>query len=291
MEYEEHFMKLVELKAGAKINLSLDVLSRRVDGYHEVKMIMQTLELHDDVIIEQIKEGIKVYCNSPWVPSNNQNIAYKAAELVMGLYGIKSGVSINIVKNIPVAAGLAGGSSNAAAVLKGLNEMFSLGIREQELMALGKQIGADVPYCIKGGTMLSEGIGEILTKLSQIPKTHIVLVKPKIGVSTAWVYKNLDLTKLKSRPETDLLIKAISEKDIQYIASNMKNVLESVTIPKYPIIDEIKKKMISSNALGSMMSGSGPTVFGIYKDEKAAQSAWNVLRTDSRWESVLTHTV
>jgi 4-diphosphocytidyl-2-C-methyl-D-erythritol kinase len=291
MEYEEHFMKLVELRAAAKINLSLDVLSRRLDGYHEVKMIMQTLELHDDVIIEQIKEGIEVYCNSPWVPSNNQNIAYKAAELVMGLYGIKSGVSINIVKNIPVAAGLAGGSSNAAAVFKGLNEMFSLGISEQELMALGKQIGADVPYCIKGGTMLSEGIGEILTTLSQIPKTHIVLIKPKIGVSTAWVYRNLDLTKLNSRPETDLLIKAISERDIHYIASNMKNVLESVTIPKYPIIDEIKKKMISSNALGSMMSGSGPTVFGIYKDEKAAQSAWNVLKTDSRWESILTHTV
>lgn len=291
MEDEEHFMKLMELKARAKINLSLDVLSRRVDGYHEVKMIMQTLELHDDVIIEQIKEGIEVYCNSPWVPSNNQNIAYKAAELVMGLYGIKSGVSINIIKNIPVAAGLAGGSSNAAAVFKGLNEMFSLGRSEQELMALGKQIGADVPYCIKGGTVLSEGIGEILTTLNQIPKTHIVLVKPKIGVSTAWVYKNLDLTKLNSRPETDLLIKAISEKDIQYIASNMKNVLESVTIPKYPIIDEIKKKMISSNALGSMMSGSGPTVFGIYKDEKAAQSAWNVLKTDSRWESILTHTV
>jgi 4-diphosphocytidyl-2-C-methyl-D-erythritol kinase len=291
MEYEEHFMKLVELRAAAKINLSLDVLSRRLDGYHEVKMIMQTLELHDDVIIEQIKEGIEVYCNSPWVPSNNQNIAYKAAELVMGLYGIKSGVSINIVKNIPVAAGLAGGSSNAAAVFKGLNEMFSLGISEQELMALGKQIGADVPYCIRGGTMLSEGIGEILTTLSQIPKTHIVLIKPKIGVSTAWVYRNLDLTKLNSRPETDLLIKAISERDIHYIASNMKNVLESVTIPKYPIIDEIKKKMISSNALGSMMSGSGPTVFGIYKDEKAAQSAWNVLKTDSRWESILTHTV
>jgi 4-diphosphocytidyl-2-C-methyl-D-erythritol kinase len=291
MEYEEHFMKLVELRAAAKINLSLDVLSRRLDGYHEVKMIMQTLELHDDVIIEQIKEGIEVYCNSPWVPSNNQNIAYKAAELVMGLYGIKSGVSINIVKNIPVAAGLAGGSSNAAAVFKGLNEMFSLGISEQELMALGKQIGADVPYCIKGGTMLSEGIGEILTTLSQLPKTHIVLIKPKIGVSTAWVYRNLDLTKLNSRPETDLLIKAISEKDIHYIATNMKNVLESVTISKYPIIDEIKKKMVSSNALGSMMSGSGPTVFGIYKDEKVAQSAWNILKTDSRWESILTHTV
>ena len=283
-------MNTIELKARAKINLSLDVLSKRSDGYHEVRMIMQTLELHDRVILKEISEGIEIQCNSPWVPSNNQNIAYKAAELIIRSYGIKAGVSININKRIPVAAGLAGGSSNAAAVLKGLNEMFLLGISEDELMMLGKQIGADVPYCIRGGTMLSEGIGEILTLLSQMPKTPVVLVKPKIGVSTAWVYKNLDLENINQRPETNLLVEAIGNKDIKGLASNMVNVLESVTIPKYPIIDEIKIKMIKSKALGSMMSGSGPTVFGIYEDDESAQSAWNLLKTDSRWESILTYT-
>jgi 4-diphosphocytidyl-2-C-methyl-D-erythritol kinase len=291
METGVGIMKTMELKARAKINLSLDVLNKRSDGYHEVKMIMQTLELHDSIIIREISEGIEVQCNSLWVPSNSNNIAYKAADLIIRSFGIKSGVNINIIKRIPVAAGLAGGSSNAAAVFKGLNEMFSLGISESELMTLGKQVGADVPYCIKGGTMLSEGIGEILTTLSQLPKTHIVLIKPKIGVSTAWVYKNLDLSIIKPRPETELLIRAISEKDISFLATNMKNVLESVTVPKHPIIDEIKKKMMNTDALGSMMSGSGPTVFGIYEDSKAAENAWNILKTDNRWESIITYTV
>lgn len=291
MEVGVSCMRRVELKARAKVNLSLDVLSKRQDGYHEVKMIMQTLELHDSIILEEISEGIEIECNSPWVPLNNQNIAYKAAELVISSYGIKTGVKINIIKRIPVAAGLAGGSSNAAAVFQGLNEMFSLGISEEVLMILGKQIGADVPYCIKGGTMLSEGIGEILTTISQLPRIPVVLVKPKIGVSTAWVYKNLNLDKINVRPETELLIKAIDNKDIKYLASNMVNVLESVTIPKYPIIDEIKRKMVKSKTLGSMMSGSGPTVFGIYEDDKSAEDAWNLLKTDNRWESILTYTI
>lgn len=283
-------MDKLELKARAKINLSLDILKKRPDGYHEVKMIMQTLELHDSVVIEKIDNGIEVYCNSPFVPSNSQNIASKAAELVLSKYGIKNGVKISINKKIPVAAGLAGGSSNAAVVFKGLNELFSLGINEEELMVLGKQIGADVPYCIKGGTMLSEGIGEILTKISKMPKTNILLIKPKIGVSTAWVYKNFDILKVKSRPQTDLLIKAISDNDIHYLASNMANVLESVTIPKYPIIDVIKKKMINEGAIGSMMSGSGPTVFGVFMDIKAAQDAYNSLKADIRCECILTAT-
>jgi 4-diphosphocytidyl-2-C-methyl-D-erythritol kinase len=287
---EVNFVKKIELKARAKINLSLDVLNKRSDGYHEVKMLMQTLELHDTITIKQIDNGIEVNCNSPYVPSNNQNIAYKAAEVLLKAVNIKTGVSINITKKIPVAAGLAGGSSNAAAVLKGLNEMFSLGISETELMIFGKQIGADVPYCIKGETMLSEGIGEILTKISQLTKTHIILVKPKIGVSTAWVYKNLNLLQIKERPQTELLIKAIGEKNIEYLALNMKNVLESVTVPKYPIIDEIKKKMVNEGASGSMMSGSGPTVFGIYKDIKMAEKAWDLLRTDKRCDCILTTT-
>ena len=284
-------MDKLELKARAKINLSLDVLNKRTDGYHEVKMIMQDVELHDNILLEKTENEISVYCNSPYVPSNSQNIAYKAAELIKSTFSLQNGVSINIKKNIPVAAGLAGGSSNAAAVFRGLNEMFNLGLSETELMSLGKKIGADVPYCIKGGTMLSEGIGEILTQLDRLPKTELLLVKPKIGVSTAWVYKNLNLADIGSRPKTELLIKAISEKDIVYIASNMENVLENVTIPKYPIIDEIKRKMVEAGAVGSMMSGSGPTVFGIFKEFETAEKAYALLKKDNRWECFLTNTI
>lgn len=283
-------MREIKLKARAKINLSLDVLRKRPDGYHEVKMIMQTLALHDVVKVNVTDEGIRIHCNSPWVPNDDQNIAYKAAVLMIQHFKIQKGVSIDIDKRIPVAAGLAGGSSNAAAVLKAMNELFSLGIQDKELMSIGKTIGADVPYCIKGGTMLSEGIGEILSPLDSMPEIPILLIKPKIGVSTGWVYKNLQADKIQSRPMTDDLIQAISKKDMGMLSSNMKNVLEGVTIPKHPIIQEIKEKLLSLGASGSMMSGSGPTVFGIFETQEVAKKAWEDTHEDSRWESILTHT-
>lgn len=281
---------MISLKAHAKINLSLDVLRRRADGYHILQMIMQTIQLHDTITIEKIPSGVEILCEAPYVPNNSLNIAYKAAEAMLLQYNIQAGVKIEISKTIPVAAGLAGGSTDAAAVLKGMNTLFDLGIEQDELMRLGKTIGADVPYCIMGGTALAEGIGEVLTKLPAPGNIPLILVKPRIGVSTAWVYKSLDLKKVTERPDTKLLMTAIRAGDINTLALNMKNVLESVTCKRYSVIENIKKDLKRHGALGSMMSGSGPTVFGIFEDVEKADYAFNKLK-NSKHECILTHTV
>jgi len=283
-------MNSIELKARAKINLSLDVLRKRTDGYHEVKMIMQTIELHDRVFLEAAQEGIDVACSSRWVPSGSGNIAYKAADLLVNELKIKNGVKIRIDKRIPVAAGLGGGSSDAAAVLKGMNTLFTLGLKKSELMEFGRQIGADVPYCIEGGTMLAEGIGEVLTGLQTLSGINVVLVKPRIGVSTAWVYKNLDLNAVLSRPDTDILIRAVENKRLDILAANMKNVLETVTVQRHSVISDIKERLLALGALGSVMSGSGPTVFGLFEDFNTAEAAYKAIR-GNRWECFLTYTV
>lgn len=283
-------MNRIEMKAPGKINLSLDVLHRRPDGYHEVKMIMQTVGLHDLVVLERIPAGIEIECGCPWVPNDEGNIAYKAAQLLINSYSIDSGIRIKIKKMIPVAAGMAGGSTDAAAVMKGMNKLFNLGLGMDELMKLGKNIGADVPFCMKGGTMLAEGIGEVLTELPSFSGVDIVLVKPKIGVSTAWVYKNLDIARIKERPDTQLLMEALEHKDKKLVSHNMKNVLEMVTTQKYDIIEEIKNRLVNLRALGSMMSGSGPTVFGVFEDRQSAEYAYNAIKSD-RWETFLTTTI
>jgi len=280
-------MVSTELLAYAKINLSLDVIKKRDDGYHELKMIMQSIELHDIVHIETASAGIVVSCDNKWAPSDLENIAGKAAALITQKYGIKDGLKIYIKKNIPVAAGLAGGSSNAAVVLKGIDELFSLGMSNTELMAMGKQIGADVPFCIAGGTMLAEGIGEKLTALTGFSGVNLVLLKPKIGVSTAWVYKNLVVGKIVNRPDTEMLISALANGDIDKVAVNMKNVLEGVTIPKYNVVQEAKDRLMKFGAGGSMMSGSGPAVFGIFTDRRKAEKAYEAV-ADSRWDRFLT---
>jgi len=283
-------MSHIKLIARGKINLSLDVLSKRPDNYHELKMIMQTIDICDTVTLESSKrEGIEVSCNSKWVPCGPGNIAYKAAELLINRYKISSGVRIIINKKIPVAAGLAGGSSDAAAVLKGMNILFSLGLSESELMSLGKEIGADVPYCIRGGTMLAEGIGEILTPLKPLGVIDIVLIKPRIGISTAWVYKNLNLNEITDRPDTEMLINAINHNNIDVLAKNMKNVLETVSIKRHGVIKTIKDRLLELGALGSMMSGSGPTVFGIFRDRQSAERAYNAVK-DGMWECYLAQT-
>lgn len=281
---------MISLKAHAKINLSLDVLSRRADGYHTLQMIMQSIQLHDTITIEKIPSGVEILCEAPYVPNNSSNIAYKAAEAMLLQYNIEAGVKIEVSKKIPVAAGLAGGSTDAAAVLKGMNTLFDLRIEQDELMRLGKTIGADVPYCIMGGTALAEGIGEVLTKLPAPGNIPLILVKPRIGVSTAWVYKSLDLKKVTERPDTKLLMSAIRAGDINTLALNMKNVLESVTSKRYSVIENIKKDLKRHGALGSMMSGSGPTVFGIFEDVEKADYAFNKLK-NSKHECILTHTV
>lgn len=274
-------MDKIQLKALAKINLGLDVLRRREDGYHEVKMIMQNIGLHDDLEIRKTKTpGIQVKTNLYYLPTNENNLVYKAAKLLMDEFQIQDGVSIQLKKRIPVAAGMAGGSSDGAAVLWGINQMYGLGLSMQALMERGVRLGADVPYCIQRGTALAEGIGEKLSVLPPMPKCTILIAKPGISVSTKFVYENLHANDLKpeQHPDVDSMIEAMRQKDLGLLCSRMGNVLETVTIPAYPVINEIKRTMMDNGAIGSMMSGSGPTVFGIFDSPVAAKQAMKAVR-------------
>lgn len=274
-------MDKIQLKALAKINLGLDVLRRREDGYHEVKMIMQTIGLHDDLEIRKTKTpGIQVKTNLYYLPTNENNLVYKAAKLLMDEFQIQDGVSIQLKKRIPVAAGMAGGSSDGAAVLWGINQMYGLGLSMQALMERGVRLGADVPYCIQRGTALAEGIGEKLSVLPSMPKCTILIAKPGISVSTKFVYENLHANDLKPEQHSDVdsMIEAMRQKDLGLLCSRMGNVLETVTIPAYPVINEIKRTMMDNGAIGSMMSGSGPTVFGIFDSPVAAKQAMKAVR-------------
>lgn len=272
-------MNFVERKAYAKINLGLDVLRRREDGYHEVKMIMQTVDIWDRLTFcEGSEPGIELSVNDAALPAGKDNLIYRAAELLIKEENIRQGVKITLEKNIPVAAGMAGGSTDAAAVFHGLNELFDLSMSLEDMKKLGVKIGADVPYCIMGGTALSEGIGEILTPLGTPPSCILVVAKPDIDVSTKFVYENLHADKLKRHPDIDGMTKAIKDGDLSGIAKRMENVLETVTIRKYPVIDQIKEQMKTEGAVNALMSGSGPTVFGIFTERKAAQSAADKIR-------------
>ena len=257
------------------------MLRRREDGYHEVKMIMQTIGLHDDLEIRKTKTpGIQVKTNLYYLPTNENNLVYKAAKLLMDEFQIQDGVSIQLKKRIPVAAGMAGGSSDGAAVLWGINQMYGLGLSMQALMERGVRLGADVPYCIQRGTALAEGIGEKLSVLPPMPKCTILIAKPGISVSTKFVYENLHANDLKpeQHPDVDSMIEAMRQKDLGLLCSRMGNVLETVTIPAYPVINEIKRTMMDNGAIGSMMSGSGPTVFGIFDSPVAAKQAMKAVR-------------
>ncbi|WP_456056395.1 4-(cytidine 5'-diphospho)-2-C-methyl-D-erythritol kinase [Agathobacter sp.] len=270
----------ISLKALAKINLGLDVVRRREDGYHEVRMIMQTIHLYDRLDIKRTKEsGIQIQTNLSFLPVNENNLIYKAAKLLMDEFSITDGVSVKLDKRIPVAAGMAGGSTDAAAMLFGMNRLFSLGLTKRQLMERGVQIGADVPYCIMRGTALAEGIGEELSPLAPMVKCPVLIAKPSISVSTKFVYQNLKLDDTTVHPDIDLLIEDIKAKNLHDIAAHMGNVLETVTIPNYPVIDEIKKHMLSHGAVGAMMSGSGPTVFGLFDDEATAKKAYKAMRS------------
>lgn len=266
----------------AKINLGLDVLRRRSDGYHDLRMIMQTVYLYDQIeIAEKEASGITLTTNTGYLPVNEDNLVYKAAKLLMEEFGIEQGVRIHLKKYIPVAAGLAGGSSDAAAVLIGINRMFRLGLSKEDLKKRSVKIGADVPYCIMRGTALAEGIGDVLTPLPAAPDMHVVLAKPPIHVSTGFVYTNLKADQLAYHPDIDAQVDAIRAGDGYAMAKLMGNVLETVTIPAYPVIEEIKEEMKRAGALGAMMSGSGPTVFGLFDDAKKAQAAYEGLRNGS----------
>lgn len=269
----------MKLRALAKINLGLDVTGKRPDGYHEVRMIMQSIQMFDQLEIEKSGEpGIRIETNLSFLPCNENNLVYRAADLLMKEFDIRSGLDVKLTKFIPVAAGMAGGSSDAAAVLVGVNRMFGLGLSTRELMERGVKIGADVPYCIMRGTALAEGIGEKLTRLSPMPSCHVLIGKPGINVSTKFVYGNLDLKKVKTHPDIDAIRDAIERGDLHGVARNMGNVLELVTCPAYPVIEEIKELMMQEGALNAMMSGSGPTVFGLFDDQETAKKAYEKLR-------------
>ena len=274
-------IKHLSLKAYGKINLGLDVLRRREDGYHDVRMIMQTVGIFDRVDLSWKEEpGIQVETNLYYLPTNENNLVYKAAKLLMDEFQVQEGLLIRLRKFIPVAAGMAGGSSDAAAVLFGVNKMFRLGLTTEELMERGVKIGADVPYCILRGTALSEGIGEVLTSLPPVPQCQVLVAKPGINVSTKFVYENLHANDLRpeQHPDIDGMVRAIRNQDLQGIAGKLGNVLETVTVKEYPVIQEIKDKRLEFGAIGSLMSGSGPTVFGLFTNPKAAQEAYEELR-------------
>ncbi|MBQ1193728.1 MAG: 4-(cytidine 5'-diphospho)-2-C-methyl-D-erythritol kinase [Lachnospiraceae bacterium] len=277
-------MKYVKVRAHGKINLALDVIRKREDGYHDVRMIMQSVGIYDRVEIEFLGKSdngsyqIEIETNLRFLPVNENNLAYKAAALLMEEFKLNYHILIRIKKMIPVAAGMAGGSSDCAAVMKGINKMFNLGLNEEELKKRGVKLGADIPYCIMGGTALSEGIGEILTPLKPMPECYIVLAKPYINVSTKFVYGNLKATELKSHPDIDGMIEAINKNDFYGMAKRLGNVLETVTEKEYPIITQIKERMIELGAVNSIMSGSGPTVFGLFDDVEKAKYTYEVLK-------------
>lgn len=265
-------MDRLELKAMGKINLGLDVLGKRENGYHDVRMVMQTVYFYDTVLLEKRStKGIEVKTNLFFLPADKGNLAYQAAELLMEEFEITEGISILLNKRIPVSAGMAGGSADAAAVLFGINRMFGLGLSTEELKKRGVKLGADVPYCIMRGTVLAEGIGEILTPLPGCPGCYVLLAKPPVNVSTKLVYERLDSIKDYEHPDIDGIIKGLKKRDIRQAASCMGNVLELVTAKEYPVIEEIKKVIMAGGALNAMMSGSGPTVFGLYEDRGMAK--------------------
>lgn len=269
--------KSVKIKSYAKVNLTLEVINKREDGYHNLETIIQSIDISDLITIRerkaQTQKQIKITCDHPQVPKGKKNLAYQAARLIIEERGIDKKIEIGIEKNIPVAAGLAGGSSNAAAVLLGLNKLWNLNLGSKKLRELGLGLGADIPFCLKGGTILVKGKGERLMPLAGAPSFFLVLIKPDFPLSTSWVYKNLDLSIASSGAGSQAMISAIREGDVERIANNLSNRLESVAIVKYPVIAKLKQRLKAAGALGVLMSGSGPTVFGVFPSWAEAKKA------------------
>ena len=266
-------MERITKKAYAKINIGLDVLRRRPDGYHEVRMIMQTVGIYDRLTFAAGESGIRIVTDSGELPTGPDNLIYRAAVLLLETCGVEAGVDIRLEKHIPIAAGMAGGSSDAAATLQGLNDLFALGLTQERLRQLGVRIGADVPYCIMGGTALAEGIGEVLTPLPPAPRCTVLVAKPDLQVSTKYVYEHLDAGESWQHPDIDGMRSAIESGSLPGVVSRLGNVLETVTAGAYSVIGQIKREMLTRGAMGSLMSGSGPTVFGIYGSREQAQDA------------------
>lgn len=282
-------MERIKLFAKAKINLALDVVERLDNGYHNLEMIMQTIGLSDTIEIKKtFTNDIKLKTNVYWLPTDYTNLVYKAAKYLKDEYNIKYGIHIELNKKIPSCAGLGGGSADCAATLIGIRNLFGLKISNNKLLDISKNFGADVPFCLKRGTCLAEGIGEKLTPLNKMPNCYILVVKPNINISTSVIFENLDLSKIKERPDIEKIIYYIDKNDIEGVSKNLCNVLESVSIEKYPIIKQIKENMLENGALGSLMSGSGSAVFGIFKNKKQMAIAKNNIERTLNIKEVFT---
>ena len=268
---------MISVEANAKINLTLDILGVRPDGYHEVKMVMQSVGLFDTIHLKKQPEGISLRLDAAELPADETNLAWKAARIFRDVYKIQSGVSISVEKRIPIAAGLAGGSTDAAGVLIGMNRLFETGLSAKALCSLGEKIGSDVPFCIEGGTMLATGRGELLRRLPDLPALSVVLAKPPVSVSTAWAYKTYDRIGAALHPDTQAMLAAISEENGEKVANGLVNVLEEVTMQEHPIIGAYKRVLTENGAMASLMSGSGPTVFGLAKTKENAERAAQAL--------------
>jgi len=285
-------MMQLTVRAHAKINLTLDVLYKRADGFHQVEMIMQAIELADILNLEEKVSGdISISSNMVHLPCDHRNLAYQAAVLIKNTCQVKKGVHIFMEKNIPMSAGLAGGSTDAAGVLVGLNRLWNLELSLNELEVLGAKLGSDVPFCLQSGTALATGRGEILEPLSPLPPCYIVLAKPRMGVSTAWVYGRYRDNGALNHPDTTGVKSALEQGDLQGVANRLSNVLESVTMIEYPQIKKLKERMTQYGAMASLMSGSGPTVFGLTPDKDKAEYIADKLRSQSDAEIIITKTV
>ncbi|MGN9162504.1 4-(cytidine 5'-diphospho)-2-C-methyl-D-erythritol kinase [Clostridium sulfidigenes] len=280
----------MKVKAYGKVNIVLDIIGKREDGYHLLRMIMQTVNIYDELTFNKGAEGIHITSNKEFVPTDNKNLVYKAIELFCDTYGIKREIEVHIEKNIPVEAGMAGGSTDAAAALRAMRDIYRPNVSNEELRLLGVKLGADVPYCIEGGTALCEGIGEVITPLKDFKDKLMVVVKPNFGVSTVDAYKGFKLNEVKVHPDVEGVIKAMARDDVKYVADNMMNLLELVTIKDHKEIEDIKDFMCKEGALGAMMSGSGPTVFGFFNDVNKANQCADRLR-DKYKEVFVTRTI
>ncbi len=276
-------MNEITLQAPGKINLGLDIVGKTENGYHLLKMVMQSVKLSDTITIKKLKDGnstITLTTNKEELPTNCDNLIYKAANLLMEEFHITDSVHIHLEKKIPIAAGMAGGSTDAAAVLKGMNTLFCLSLTQENLMKRGVTLGADIPYCILGGTALSEGIGEILTPIPSSLNGYIILVKPPVNVSTKWAYQNFKKELVTKSPDIDLVVDSLKKNDLSTACTGMENVLEAVTIPAHPVIKQIKMRMWELGCSFSLMSGSGPTVFGLCAEKDKAESITETLTNE-----------
>ena len=282
-------MEKLEYKARAKVNLGLDVCGRLENGYHEVKMVMQTVDIYDELVFKRRQDPdiILAVDSQDTLGDVSNNLIFRAAKLMKEYFSIKEGIEIYLKKNIPVAAGMAGGSTDAAATMLAMNELFGLGKSKEQLMELAVRLGADIPFCIMGGTALAEGIGEKLTELPAPQKAAILIAKPDIMVSTKDVYENLHLETVEKHPDIDGMIQALKDGSLRGVTDRMENILETVTIQLYPVIEEIKSFMKEHGAINALMSGSGPTVFGIYQTEEEAKQAAAALKETKKTRQII----